>query len=152
MSTLTESTAGQRAAAQTERIRMASFGALTMLILQFALGTAYNLYGTAPTASKSVGMFSSPLLAIHVVLGILLILAAAVLVVRAAQARAALPGGTAVLASSVVGLVAVLGAAGAGSAFTSRGADGASLGMALAAAVAMLCYAVNLVMAGKQRG
>lgn len=152
MSTLTESTAGQRAAAQTERIRMASFGALTMLILQFALGTAYNLYGTAPTATKSVGMFSSPLLAIHVVLGILLILAAAVLVVRAAQARAALPGGTAVLASSVVGLVAVLGAAGAGSAFTSRGADGASLGMALAAAVAMLCYAVNLVMAGKQRG
>lgn len=58
----------------------------------------------------------------------------------------------AVLATSVIGLVAVLGAAAAGSAFTSRGADGASLGMALATAVAILCYAANLVILGKPRG
>jgi len=147
MSTLTEPKAGPASAAQAERIRMASFGALTMLILQFALGTAYNLYGTAPTASKSIGMFSSPLLAIHVILGILLIVAAAVLVFRAAQAKAG-----PVLVVSIVGLVAVLGAAGAGSAFTSHGAAGASLGMALATAVAMLCYAANLVILGKRRG
>ena len=44
---------------------MASFGALTMLVLQFVIGTAYNLYGTAPTAKKSVGPVSSPLLVIH---------------------------------------------------------------------------------------
>jgi heme A synthase len=147
MSTLTEPKAGQRPPAQAERIRMASFGALTMLILQFALGTAYNLYGTAPTAAKSIGMFSSPLLAIHVVLGILLIVAAAMLVFRAVQAKAA-----PVLATSIVGLVAVLGAAGAGSAFASNGNNGASLGMALATAVAMLCYAANLVILGKPRG
>ena len=147
MSTLTEQKAGQRPLAQAERIRMASFGALTMLILQFALGTAYNLYGTAPTASKSIGMFSSPLLAIHVILGILLIVAAAMLVFRAVQAKA-----PAIIATSVVGLVAVLGAAGAGSAFTAHGASGASLGMALATAVAMLCYAANLVILGRQRG
>ena len=147
MSTLTESKAGQRPPAQAERIRMASFGALTMLILQFALGTAYNLYGTAPTASKSIGMFSSPLLAIHVILGILVIVAAAMLVFRAVQAKASV-----VIATSVVGLVAVLGAAGAGSAFTAHGASGASLGMALATAVAMLCYAANLVILGKPRG
>jgi hypothetical protein len=148
MSTLTEPKAGSAGpAAQAKRIRMASFGALTMLILQFALGTAYNLYGTAPTAAKSIGMFSSPLLAIHVVLGILLIVAAAMLVFRAAQAKAA-----PVLATSIVGLVAVLGAAGAGSAFTSNGNNGASLGMALATAVAMLCYAANLVILGKPRG
>lgn len=147
MSTLTEPKAGSALAAQSERIRMASFGALTMLILQFALGTAYNLYGTAPTPAKSIGMFSSPLLAIHVVLGILLIVAAAFLVFRAAQARSG-----AVLGTSIIGLVAVLGAAGAGSAFTSRGADGASLGMALATAVAMLCYAANLVILGEPRG
>jgi heme A synthase len=148
MSTLTEPKAGSpRPAAQGERIRMASFGALTMLILQFALGTAYNLYGTAPTAAKSIGMFSSPLLAIHVVLGILLIVAAAMLVFRAVQAKAA-----PVLATSIVGLVAVLGAAGAGSAFAGNGNNGASLGMALATAVAMLCYAANLVILGKPRG
>jgi hypothetical protein len=148
MSTLTESKAGSApTAAQAERLRMASFGALTMLILQFALGTAYNLYGTAPTASKSIGMFSSPLLAIHVILGILLIVAAAMLVFRAVQAKA-----PALIATSVVGLVAILGAAGAGSAFTAHGASGASLGMALATAVAMLCYAANLVILGRQRG
>jgi hypothetical protein len=125
---------------------MASFGALTMLILQFVLGIAYNLYGTAPTATKSVGVFSSPLLAIHVILGILTILAAAVLVFRAVQAKAG-----PVLGLSIASLVAVLGAAFAGSAFTSNGANGASLGMALATAIAMLCYATSLVILGKPR-
>lgn len=144
MSTLTDSKAGRQPLAQAERLRMASFGALTMLILQFVLGAAYNLYGTAPTASTSIGMFSSPLLAIHVILGILIIVAAAFLVFRAVQAKAG-----PVLALCVVGLLAVLGAAGAGSAFTDKGAEGASLGMALATAIAMLCYAANLVILGK---
>jgi hypothetical protein len=147
MSTMTKSKAGEQPAAQAERLRMASFGALTMLILQFALGTAYNLYGTAPTASKSIGVFSSPLLAIHVILGILIVIAAGALVFRAAQAKA-----RTILITSIVGLIAVLGAAAAGSAFTSAGDDGASLGMALATAVAMLCYAANLVILGKPRG
>ena len=147
MSTLTDPKTGQRPHAQAERLRMASFGALTMLILQFVLGTAYSLWGTAPTASKSIGMFSSPLLAIHVILGILIILAGIMLVVRAVQAKAG-----PVLGLSIVGLVALLGAAGAGSAFVGRGASGASLGMALATAVAMLCYAVILLILGKPRG
>ncbi len=128
------------------RIRMASFGALTMLIIQFILGTSYALYGTAPTSSKSVGMFSSPLLAIHVILGILLILAAVMLVVRALQAKA-----TALIATSVIGLLAIFGAFGAGSAFAGSGGNGASLAMALLAAVAMAAYAVNLVIVGKPR-
>ena len=150
MSTLTEPGTGSAVATRLERARMASFGALTMLVLQFVIGTAYNLYGTAPTTTKSVGLFSSPLLAIHVILGILLIIAAAMLVFRVVQARA----GTSLLATSVVGLVAILGAAGAGSSFAQDGANGASLGMAIATAVAMLCYTVNLVVIphGKQRG
>jgi heme A synthase len=126
------------------RIRMASFGALTMLVIQFVLGTAYSLYGTAPTSSKSVGMFSSPLLAIHVILGILLVIAAVMLVVRAIQARH-----TPSIATTVTGLLVILGAAGAGSSFVRDGNNGASLGMALLTAVAMLCYAANLVILGK---
>ena len=126
------------------RIRMASFGALTMLVIQFVLGTAYSLYGTAPTSDKSVGMFSSPLLAIHVILGILIIIAAIMLVVRAVQARH-----TPSIATTVVGLLVILGAFGGGSAFTQDGNNGASLGMAALAAVAMLCYAANLVILGK---
>jgi heme A synthase len=149
MSTLTESRAGSDLATRLERVRMASFGALTMLVLQFVLGTAYNLYGTAPTAKKSVGLFSSPLLAIHVILGILLIIAAAFLVFRAAQARA---GSGAVLAASILALLAILAAAGDGSAFANNGDNGASLGMAIGTAIAMLCYAANLVILGKRRG
>jgi heme A synthase len=126
------------------RIRMASFGALTMLVTQFALGTAYSLYGTAPTNSKSVGMFSSPLLAVHVILGILLVVTAVMLVVRAIQARHA-PS----IATTVAGLVVILGAFGAGSSFARDGSNGASLGMALLTAVAMLCYAANLVILSK---
>ncbi len=126
------------------RIRMASFGALTMLVIQFVLGTAYSLYGTAPASGKSVGMFSSPLLAAHVIMGILLVIAAVMLVVRAVQARY-----TPSIATSVAGLLVILGAFGAGSSFTRDGSNGASLGMALLTAVAMLCYAANLVILGK---
>jgi heme A synthase len=126
------------------RIRMASFGALTMLVIQFVLGTAYSLYGTAPTSSKSVGMFSSPLLALHVVNGILLIIAAIMLVVRAIQARHR-PS----IVTTVVGLLVILGAFSSGESFIGNGSNGASLSMAILTAVAMLCYATNLVILGK---
>jgi hypothetical protein len=125
---------------------MASFGALTMLIIQFILGTAYAIYGTAPTATQPVGIFSTPLLAIHVILGAALIIAAIMLVVRAAQARA-----TPLTVASAVGLLAILGAFGAGSAFDGTASNGASLVMALLTAVAMLAYAVILLIAGKPR-
>ena len=144
MSTHTAETPAALAPKAANRIRMASFGALTMLVIQFVLGTAYSLYGTAPTSSKSVGMFSSPLLAIHVIMGILLVIAAIMLVVRAIQARH-----TPSITTTIIGLLAILGAFGAGSSFTQNGSNGASLGMALLTAVAMLCYAANLVIAGK---
>jgi heme A synthase len=144
MSTPTVETSVTLAPKTANRIRMASFGALTMLVIQFVLGTAYSLYGTAPTSGKSVGMFSSPLLAVHVILGILLVIAAIMLVVRAIQARH-----TPSVVTTVVGLLVILGALGAGSSFAKDGSNGASLGMALLTAIAMLCYAVNLVILGK---
>jgi heme A synthase len=129
---------------QANRVRMASFGALTMLVIQFVLGAAYSLYGTAPTSTQSIGMFSSPLLDVHVIMGILLIIAAIMLVVRSIQARF-----TPVIATSVVGLLAILGAFGAGSAFIKAGDNGPSLAMAIATAIALLCYAATLVILGK---
>ena len=134
-------------APQTSRIRMASFGALTMLIIQFILGTAYAVYGPAPTATQPVGIWSTPLLAIHVIAGILLIIAAVMLVVRAGQART-----TSLIVAAAIGLLAILGAFGAGSAFDGTGNNGASLVMALLTAVAMLAYAVILLIAGTPRG
>jgi heme A synthase len=144
MHTRTAETSAALAPKTANRIRMASFGALTMLIIQFVLGTAYSLYGTAPASGKSVGMFSSPLLAIHVIMGILIIIAAIMLVVRAVQARH-MP----TIATTVAGLLVILGAFGAGSSFANDGSNGASLGMAVLTAVAMLCYAANLVILGK---
>jgi hypothetical protein len=48
------------------------------------------------------------------------------------------------MVTSLVSLVAVVGAAGSGAAFVNTGNNGASLGMALLTAVAMLCFLLNL--------
>jgi heme A synthase len=134
--TVTHAAAPTRAS-RVARLRMASLGAVAMLILQFILGMIYNLYGTAPTSKKSIGLFSSPVIALHVILGILLFIAAVVLLVRAIQARHKLS-----IWLSVVALVAIVVAGFAGLGFAGSGANGASLGMALAFAVALACYIV----------
>jgi hypothetical protein len=108
-----------------------------MLILQFILGMIYNLYGTAPTSAKSIGLFSSPVLALHVILGILLIIAALMQLIRAIGARHTLT-----IWMSAVGLAGILAAFFAGLGFTGDGSAGASLGMSLAFAVSLACYVV----------
>jgi hypothetical protein len=124
-------------AARLTRLRMSSLGLVTMLILEFILGIIYNLYGTAPTAKKSIGLFSSPVLALHVILGILLFIAAVAQLGRAIGTRHNLT-----IWMSAAGLAGVLGAGFAGLGFTGSGAAGASLGMALAFAVSLAAYVV----------
>jgi hypothetical protein len=128
---------GQAQAGRLVRIRLSSLGAVVMLIIQFILGVIYNLYGTAPTSTKSIGLFSSPDLALHVILGILLVIAALGQLVRAIGVRHQLT-----IWMSAVGLLAILAAGFAGLGFTGSGAAGASLGMSLAFAVALACYMV----------
>ena len=142
---MSQTDAAVRSAVRTQadklaRLRMASVGTVTMLILQFILGVIYNLYGTAPTAKKSIGLFSSPVLALHVILGILLFLATVVLLIRAVGARHGLS-----IWLSAVGVVAIVYAGLAGLSFTGNGAAGASLGMSLAFAIALGCYIALLV-------
>jgi hypothetical protein len=129
--------AGPDRATQLARLRRSSLGVVAMLILQFILGIIYNLYGTAPTSTKSIGLFSSPDLALHVVLGILLFIAAVGQLVRAIIVRHPLS-----IWLSSIGLVTIAGAGFAGLGFTGSGASGASLGMSLAFAVALACYVV----------
>ena len=124
-------------ASRVARLRMSSLGLVSMLIIQFILGVIYSLYGTAPTSAKSVGLFSSPVLALHVILFFLLIIAAVGQLIRARSARHRLA-----LWMSALGLVAILAAGFAGIGFTSHGDDGASLGMSLAFAVALTAYVV----------
>ena len=135
-------TAGPDLASRLARIRISSLGGVIMLIIEFILGIAYNLYGTAPTAGKSVGLFSSPLLALHVIVAILLVIAAVGQLIRAIGTRHRLT-----IAMSATVLVAILaagfaGTAFAGTAFAGNGAAGASLGMSLAFAVALAAYVV----------
>jgi hypothetical protein len=128
---------GQAQASRLVRLRLSSLGTVIMLIVQFVLGIVYNLYGTAPTSTKSVGLFSSPDLALHVILGILLVIAALGQLIRAITVRHPLS-----VWMSAVGLVAILGAGFAGLGFAGNGASGASLGMSLAFALALACYVV----------
>ncbi len=132
--------AGHDQAGRLARIRYASLGLVSMLIIEFILGVVYNLYGTAPTAHKSIGQFSSPVLALHVVLGILLLITAVMLLVRAIGARHRLA-----IWMAAVGLVGIIAAGGAGLGFTHSGANGASLGMSIAFAVSLACYVAVLV-------
>ena len=75
----------------------------------------------------------------HAGLGLFLLLGSIVLVVRAVADRTVF-----FVITSAVSLLAVLGAAGAGAAFVNSGQDGASLGMGLLTAVALLCQVINL--------
>jgi hypothetical protein len=129
--------AGADQAVRLARLRMSSLGAVVMLIVQFIPGMIYNLYGTAPTSAKPVGLFSSPVLALHVILGFLLLIAAAGQLIRAIGTRHQLS-----IWLSAIGLLSILGAGFAGLGFADSGADGASLGMSLAFATALACYVV----------
>lgn len=108
-------------------------------IIQYVLGITYNLYGTAPTASRKLSFFSSPLLGAHVTVGTLLVLAAIYLAVTAIRARARLA-----VSMSVTGLLAILAAWVNGSEFAQEGKSGYSMAMGALMAVALLCCAVNV--------
>ena len=43
-------------ASRVARLRISSLGLVSMLIIQFILGVIYSLYGTAPSAAKSIGI------------------------------------------------------------------------------------------------
>jgi hypothetical protein len=142
--TTTGSTGQQQAGAdRTERLRSASFGLVVMLILQFGLGIGVNLFITVKKGGLGEAFSNGPLLAVHAVLGLLILLAAIGLLVQSIVAR-----NRVVITAAAIGLVAVLGAAINGSSFLKDGANGSSNGMAVSGLVAMLCYTICLWVLG----
>jgi hypothetical protein len=139
MSTIRSSETAQASAPRVTRIWTASYALVLMLIIQYALGIAYNLYGTAPTATKKVGAFSSPLLAIHVIMGLLLIITSIYLVVISIKSR----NNLAVL-TSFLGMLSLIAAGVSGSSFSENGKVGWSMAMGMTTAVALLCYVLNM--------
>ena len=137
-------TAGRQTANRISGLRRASFAAFVMLVVQFALGIYVNLYVTVPSADHGHGLGQAIAdgpagLTLHIVLGLLLILAALGFLVQAILARR-----PAMIGAAVLGLLAMIGAAASGSAFTGSGKDGASMAMATLAAVGLLCYGTVL--------
>jgi hypothetical protein len=143
-------------ARQLAALRGNTFGVLVMLIVQFAIGITVNLYATIPAKDRGSGIFgavgraltSGPAsLATHAGLGLLIVLAAVALVVRSIVTRH-----TASIVLSAIGLAAIVSAALNGATFVADGgAASASLAMALSTAVAMLCYALGLLLLASRR-
>src|SRR5258708_582740 len=130
-------TAGRPTASRISGLRRASFAAFVMLVVQFALGIYVNLYVTVPRADHGHGfgqaIANGPAgLTAHIGLGLLLILAALGFLVQAILARQ-----PALIAAAVLGLLAMVGAAAAGSSFTGSGRDRASMAMAEQAAAGL---------------
>jgi hypothetical protein len=136
---------------QLAALRGNSFGVLALLIIQFAIGIWVNLYAQVPARDRGSGIFGAvgraltngpASLGTHAGLGLLIVLVALALVVRSIVARH-----VAAIITSVIGFLAIVGAAFNGARFVADGGQAnASLAMALSTAVAMLCYAVGLLL------
>jgi hypothetical protein len=131
----------------SEGLRGPCLTALIALVAQFSLGMILNLYVTVPSSDAhasylqevEAGPFA---LTIHALLGVFLICAAVVLLVRAIGI-----GNPAITALAAMGLGAILGAFAAGEIFVRNGQNSASLWMALLTGVAFVSYitALNLM-------
>jgi hypothetical protein len=150
---------GQKAGASSSVLKLssrrvglqrASLVLLILLIAQFAFGISVNLYVTLPKAGHPghASWFSNgALLALHASLGMLLILAALFVLVRAIMARNAT-----LIVTSAAGLVAIGLAFFFGASFADKLTNGYSLGMAIAFAAALACYTIGLFAASAPRG
>ena len=126
----TARTAGLRA------LRGNCMGAAVLLVIQFGLGTAVNLYVTLPKHKSFWStVFSQGAVAVHAIVALLLLGASVSALVRSIRR-----GHRLLVAFTAVGLLAIIVAAAGGVAFVRNGSAGASLSMALAAAVALFCY------------
>jgi hypothetical protein len=142
--TTVPATADRLTERRISRLRRAGLGAFVLLVIQFALGIYVNLYVPVPGADHGHGfgqaIANGPAgITLHIVLGLLLILAALGFLVQAILARR-----PALIAAAAAGLLAMIGAAASGSTFAGSGRDSASMAMALLAAAGLLCYGTAL--------
>jgi hypothetical protein len=145
----TRATLTAAAATRTARGLLANaFAVVVMLLVQYVLGMWVNLFAALPKSDQGKGTFAGfgaavaegPVaLTLHALLGTLLVVGAITLVIRAAAARK-----VADTVLGVVALLAIIGAWMAGSGFVGNAAVGASFGMAVTTAVALLCYVIIL--------
>jgi hypothetical protein len=139
-------------AGQTPRVlnglRLQLFIALLLLSIEIVLGMAVNLFVKLPAGDKGSSMFAGfaaaftagPVsVAIHAVVGTLIVLASISVLIRAISTRSGLQ-----IALAIVGLLAVIGAWTSGAGFVGNGDDSASFSMATLTAIAIAAYASAL--------
>ena len=133
------------------QLRRASLAALVMLIIQYGIGMAVNIYVKVPKADNGAGIgkaFSNgPAgLTVHILVGLLLVLSAIGLLVQSIIAHS-----TVMIVTAAVALLAIVGAAFSGASFVNDGKASGSMAMAIMTGVAMLCYVLNLYLLGSAR-
>lgn len=136
----------------TERLRRSSFGMVCGLLLQYGLGMGVALFVNVPDADKGKGAgasfgnaFSNGPAAIgaHAAIGLLLVVNVIVVLVLSIRTRRG-----SMIATGLIGLLCVIGAAFSGAAFLDKGQNSASMTMAVLTGVAIACYVVNLYVLG----
>jgi len=137
-------------------MRRASFAMCLMLLVQYVLGIAVNLFvptlpkqdhGASGATAFARALANGPVgLSIHGSLGLALTIVGLGLAVRAARTRR-----WALSALAIVGLVSLVGAALSGARFVGTGQNGASMGMAVSWAIAMVSYLLIMYFTMRER-
>lgn len=138
-------------ASRVRSLRRGCFATFVMLVIQFGLGIYVNLFVTVPGADHGgelgQAVANGPAgLTLHIAVGLLLVVAAIGFLVQAVRARHA-----GLITAAVVGLLTMVGAAVAGSAFTNAGHDSASMAMGVLAVAGLLCYGISLYLLPRPR-
>ncbi len=137
-------------------LRANALAGLVLLLIEYSLGISVNLYSTLPASDRGKTLFAAlgaavgngpVLVTLHALLGTLLLITAIAALIRALRV-----GMRALIALSAGALLATLVAWLSGSSFIGHQKNGASLAMALAAAVAILCYALLVFALGTSAG
>jgi hypothetical protein len=144
-------TVATNVAGRVRGLRANSMAGLVMLLVEYGLGMWTNVYAKVPASDQGKAAFAAfgdavargPVgLALHALLGTLLIVTAVSVVVRASFVRQ-----PALIVVGCVALLAILAAWLSGATFVGNAANGASFGMALATGVAILGYATIVFIA-----
>ena len=152
MTTTEESVASMRPKA-LNGLRLNSFAAVVMILLEFSLGVGVNVFSTLPQADHGRAVFTAfgsavtggPLvLTVHALLGTVLLVTGV-----SALARASLIRQPALILITVIALLGIVAAWLSGARFVGTMANGASMTMAIATAVSTLCYAFILFIVPK---
>jgi hypothetical protein len=134
-------------------LRPGAFALVLLILVQYGLGMWVNLFATIPASNHGKGVLAAfgaavahgPAgLALHALVGTLLLLGAIAFVIRAALARKA-----AAVVLGGIGLLAIIAAWVNGALFVGNGANGSSFGMAMGAALALLCYTTIVFREGR---